>query len=434
LEIILDIPSDANIIVSGDPNKFRQVLINLVKNAVKFTKEGSVTISAQIKDGKQITVAVADTGIGISEENRSRLFNSFMQADASTTRRYGGTGLGLALSRNLVKLMHGTIEMYPNKGGGSVFSFTIPFETAFAVPAPEPEKLPHNEKENPEELAANKKSVFAPVTVPSPSAPKPLILIVEDNPVNQNLFAMIVDKLGYPSILADDGFDALDKVADNPVGLVLMDIQMPRMNGYEATETLRKRGFKNPVIAVTASALSGEREHCMEAGFNDILLKPFTRPDIAGLLDKWVNISREKNPSAAEKEVPASLVNMPADVSGELVPENEIFDKEYLIDSFIDDMEIAKSLLAQYLERTESQIEFLPSLIEKGDWERARREAHTIKGSALTVGGRELGKTAGILESACMNGDTSSAMSAMSPALNAFKRFKVAVKKYLDEA
>jgi HPt (histidine-containing phosphotransfer) domain-containing protein len=202
---------------------------------------------------------------------------------------------------------------------------------------------------------------------------------------------------------------------------------MPRMNGYEATETLRKRGFKNPVIAITASALSGEREHCMEAGFNDILIKPFTRPEIAAMLDKWINIS-------PEKEVPAFAAKTPADVSGELVPDNEVFDKDYLMNSFMDDVEMAKSLLAQYLERTESQIASLPSLVEKEDWESARREAHTIKGSAFTVGGRELGTVAGILESACMNGNKSSATAAMSPAINAFKRFKTAVEKYLDEA
>ncbi|MDR0390232.1 MAG: hybrid sensor histidine kinase/response regulator, partial [Spirochaetaceae bacterium] len=144
LEIIEDIPPETDIIIKGDPNKFRQIVINLVKNAVKFTKEGSVVISARLEElnGKEaVRVAVADTGIGISEENRKQLFSTFFQGDPSNTRRFGGTGLGLSISHNLVELMRGTIEMVPNEGGGSIFRFIIPLErsdqtkTPLALPA-----------------------------------------------------------------------------------------------------------------------------------------------------------------------------------------------------------------------------------------------------------------------------------------------------------
>ncbi|MDR0876981.1 MAG: response regulator [Treponema sp.] len=560
LEIALDIPPEANIIVRGDPNKFRQVVINLTKNAVKFTKEGSVTITARIKDHKLITVSVADTGIGVSEENRSRLFSTFMQADASTTRRFGGTGLGLAISRDLVELMLGSIEMTPNEGGGSVFSFTIPLEVSDVLPVPaspvtagkklrilvvddRPETrriiisrlkdigftdinaAPSGEmalaemriaayKKRPYELcfidsimpvmdgwrlaaeihnddaisstalilmvphgmlgadtkmtllkwfkayinkpirqrnladtinmaldestaeleellpddAENEGADFAGAKAandpaPQGNAPKPLILIVEDHPVNQKLFALIMEKIGYPSILADDGLEALDKAAANPVALIFMDIQMPRMNGYEAVEILRTRDFKKPVIAVTASALQDERARCMKVGFDDILIKPFKRPDIEIMLRKWIGVRQDGDPAVA---LPVSADHRPASSP-------DIFDRADLMETFMNNAEAAKALLGKYLERTGIQIAAIPPLIEKEDWESARREAHTIKGSALTVGGRELGRAAGILELALRDADKKRAGAAMPPAVEAYTRFRAAVEKYLAE-
>ncbi|MDR0590102.1 MAG: response regulator [Spirochaetaceae bacterium] len=567
LEIAMDIPLEANIIMKGDPSKFRQIVINLAKNAVKFTREGSVTVMARLTgyEGKKaVCVSVTDTGIGVSEEDRKRLFTTFMQADVSTTRRFGGTGLGLAISRNLVELMSGFIEMVPHEGGGSIFRFTIPVEVSTAVP--EPLSPPEGDRalrilvvdDRPESrhiittylkdigylnidaaesgeaaltlmrsaashsqpyalcfidslmpvmdgwrLAAEihnddninsaglilmvphgslgadtkmtllkwfKDYIYKPVkrrsladtinlvlgepvaelevVPPSPSphvppdtAGKPLILIVEDHPVNQKLFSMFMDKLGYPSVLAGDGLDALEKAAANPA-LIFMDIQMPRMNGYEAAEILRQRGFRRPIIAVTASALADERERCKRSGFDDILIKPFKRPDIEKMLEKWMAL-RQDGPAwiAAESPAPEAVspsppqpppVSIPAvPPSGDSAVSPEIFDIADLMETFMDNEESARTLLIHFLERTGPQIAAVPGLAGQGDWEGARREAHTVKGGALTMGGRELGKAAARLELACKNQDAPEMTAALSPVQEAFARFKTAVAAYL---
>jgi CheY-like chemotaxis protein/HPt (histidine-containing phosphotransfer) domain-containing protein len=584
LEIAMDIPPDANIIMKGDPNKFRQIVINLAKNAVKFTQAGSVTVTARITEyegKKALCVSVADTGIGVSEENRKRLFTTFMQADVSTTRRFGGTGLGLAISRNLVELMSGFIEMVPNEGGGSVFRFTIPVEVSAGVPEPlappsdgrdlrilvvddRPESrhiitsylkdigclnieaaesgetalvvmraaasrqqpyalcfidsimpvmdgwrlaaeihndaaingaglilmVPHGT------LGADTKMILlkwfqgyiykpvkrrslaetinmalgepvaelevvptagtggdaadllpvqeaAPDAAPAAAAPaeadkagKPLILIVEDHLVNQKLFSIFMDKLGYPSVLAGDGLEALEKAASHPAALIFMDLQMPRMNGYEAAETLRKRGFRRPIIAVTASALADERERCQRSGFDDILIKPFKRPDIEKMLEKWITIRQDGPAWVAEPLPPDTVppVSPPPETSPAPGPAEspEIFDTADLMETFMDNEEAAKSLLTHFIERTEPQIAAIPVYAGNEDWESARREAHTVKGGALTMGGRELGQAAARLELACKNKDKPEMTAALPPTLEAFARFKTAASSYLS--
>jgi CheY-like chemotaxis protein/HPt (histidine-containing phosphotransfer) domain-containing protein len=552
LELVVDIPEKAGIIIKGDPNKFRQVLINLTKNAVKFTRQGEICISAvlsELNGAEAITVAVADTGIGVPEEIRDKLFSTFMQADASTTRRFGGTGLGLAISRNLVELMGGIIEMVPNKGGGSIFRFTIPLERSAALPAPfetagEYKNLrilvvdDHSESrraitgglgdleyENVRSAASGEEALelmrkaaaegipfelcfidslmpvmdgwrlaaeirdderisaaglilmvphgmlgadtkmtllklfkayinkpvkrralgavihsifdsvdeleavlpeeesFAPAAdLAGAEKTKPLILVVEDYQINQKLFAMFLDRMGYPSVLADDGIEALEKTEANSPALIFMDIQMPRMNGYEACKTLRKRGFKGPIIAVTASVLSDAQIRRREAGFDDVLIKPFKRPELELMLQKWA-------PTALTETSPETPKEFPKDKADAI----EIFDKADLLETFMDDEAMAKSMLSQFITRTGEQLEALPALVEAEDWESARRDVHTVKGSSLTLGGRELGKAAARLEAAYKNIDKPEMNAALPPFTQAFARFKEAVEKYLKE-
>jgi CheY-like chemotaxis protein len=264
---------------------------------------------------------------------------------------------------------------------------------------------------------------------------KPLVLIAEDHPVNRKLFALMMDKLGYPSVLADDGQDALEKAAGRPVSLVFMDIQMPRMNGYEAAENLRRRGFRRPIIAVTASALSGERERCVQAGIDDILIKPFKRADIEKMLLKWIGrgggetiagetIAGEKNGAAGEKDP----VSPPPEPSRE-----EIFNTRELLETFMDDIEAVKPLLARFLPRTEEQINGISRFLEEGDRESARLEAHTIKGSSLTLGGRELGLCAARLEQALKNADRGEIETGLSLLKPAFLRFKGEAELFIRE-
>jgi signal transduction histidine kinase/DNA-binding response OmpR family regulator len=564
LEIAMDIPPDVGIIIKGDPNKYRQIVINLVKNAVKFTQEGGITISVILTEWKgrdAIRVSVADTGIGVPEEIRDQLFTTFFQGDLSSTRQFGGTGLGLAISQNLVELMGGMVDMVPNVGGGSVFRFTTPIERSRAVievpPVPVrkdmrilvvddwPEsrrilvsylqdigcfavdvavcgeealtamraasarKRPFGicfldmirpqmdgwrlaaEINGDEEINEARLILMVPqgllgaeakmtllkwfkayinkpimrkdlirtlgealadsaeelevveeleaveeveTAVCEPAEPdelidgeKPLILIVEDHPVNQKLFSIILDKLDYRVILADDGLDALEKAAAYPVSFVFMDIQMPRMNGYDAADQLRRRGFGKPIVAVTASAFPDERDRCMSVGFNDILIKPFKRQDVEKMLQVWLP---ETSPAAGTAEPPPPSG---PDVTQEEM-RDQIFNRVEINETFLKDEETIRSLLIRFINRTQEQIAVnIPSCMEAGNWEEARREAHTLRGSALTLAAKELGQLAARLEAAFKNLDHAEISSVFPLVEAAFTRFEAEVRRYLDE-
>jgi CheY-like chemotaxis protein/HPt (histidine-containing phosphotransfer) domain-containing protein len=287
----------------------------------------------------------------------------------------------------------------------------------------------------------------APANAPAGTGGKPLVLIVEDNPVNQNLFAMIIGKLGYPTVTADDGLDALEKAAVHPVSFVFMDIQMPRMNGYEAAKELRKRGFKRPVIAVTASALADEREHCIKAGFDDILIKPFKRPDIEKMLLAWIAkplpseaaplppVNPDPPPDSSLTPKGHSTIHPPpSSLTEPLPPPPSVFDPKDLRDTFMAEDEMIVSMLAKFIARTGEQIEqSIPQAAEAEDWETARREAHTIKGAAFTMSGKELGTAAARLETAFKTIDRDEMAAALPPVKEAFIRFKAAAEQYLRQ-
>jgi CheY-like chemotaxis protein/HPt (histidine-containing phosphotransfer) domain-containing protein len=331
-------------------------------------------------------------------------------------RRSLGETINLVLGEPVAEL-----EVVPGGGGDE------------GEPAPVPAPAPAAGELSPAAGGGLPSAAAAPAAAAGDAGGKPLILIVEDHLVNQKLFAMIMDKLGFPSVLAGDGLDALEKAAAHEAALIFMDIQMPRMNGYEAAETLRKRGFRRPIIAVTASALADERERCLSVGFDDILIKPFKRPDIEGMLKKWIGVRQDGPVWDAAPMAPGAAGNSPSPAGAPAAsgPAPEIFDTADLMETFMDNDETARSLLAHFLERTETQIAGLPALIKQGDWESAHREAHTVKGSALTLGGKELGKAAARLETACKNQDKPEADAAFPPVSEAFARFKTAVLAYL---
>jgi CheY-like chemotaxis protein len=289
---------------------------------------------------------------------------------------------------------------------------------------------------------------------PQPGKKGPLVLVAEDHPINQKLFAMILDKLGYASILADDGRNALEKALANPVALVFMDIQMPLMNGYEAAMALRRQGFSKPIIAVTASAFSDEEARCRNAGIDDILIKPFKRTDIEKMFLKWINPPEPAaNAGSHEVSIPVEEADLvrhtkaraeiiapfkeaeagkaPENAAKEAVP--VIFDPAELMKTFMDNDEAAVSLLGRFLERTALQVETLPILKETEDWDTARREAHMIKGAAYTMSAQELGKTAARLEEAFKNRDLSEMEAAYPLLKDAFERFKKEARDFFTE-
>ena len=259
--------------VTGDSLRLRQVLSNLLANALKFTERGTVELVVRRGDVPTgVRFEVRDTGIGIAADALPRLFTPFEQADASTTRRFGGTGLGLSLSRDLVELMGGTLDVETEPGLGSVFTFEL------ALP-----------------LAPSSSASLAPVPVPS-AAPRPSptaapVLIVDDNAINLKVASALVERAGYRVVTATNGRDALDRVRLGPLTAVLMDCHMPVMDGFEATERIRDLtgpAASLPIVALTASTLPEELEACRRSGMNHCLTKPVSFAALAHLLAQLV--------------------------------------------------------------------------------------------------------------------------------------------------
>jgi len=526
LEIIIDIAPDLPVLVTGDPSRLQQVILNLVKNAVKFTAKGQITVHADIRPRHGevsihnpsphcIHFEVIDTGIGISPEVQAKLFTQFFQGDSSTTRKYGGTGLGLAISRNIVELMDGEIGVRNGTDPGSVFWFDIPL----ASPANQPpaEAIPVNPQtkfllvdDNQQTLdvlarmlaslgytnvtqatsgmfalamlysARQAKRpfdiVFIDMVMPemdgwrlaaeinknreinqaqlylmvpegsfgadakmkllewfngylykpikrrmladllknhwqssidlevveelesadsvktepvqeAPVLPEPVreqpgaglsILVAEDHPVNRKLLKIFLEKAGASVVLAEDGQEATECMQNTPVDLVFMDIQMPRMNGYEATKWIRKNGYTQPIIACTASAQENEKERCLSFGMTDILPKPYKRQDVLDIMQKYTQ---------------------PVEVKPVEPQNTSIFDAEGFFEIMMGDVDSGKVLLSEYIAQTESHMDILEEDIRAKTPESAKKTAHLIKGSSLNITAQQFAEAAFKIES-----------------------------------
>lgn len=261
--------------VRGDPTRLRQILVNLLGNALKFTEEGAIRLEVrwQALDDEVLwlTCAVNDSGIGISAERLEHMFEAFRQADSSTSRRYGGTGLGLAIARTLAERMGGTLQASSEEGLGSTFTLEIPlpFQARHGVAALEQQRAP--------EMASGQS-----------------VLLVEDNPVNQTVIEAMLRSLGYSVTLVGDGAQAVHTAEREAFDAILMDCRLPLLDGYEATRQIRSQTAQPqvPIIALTANALQGDREACLQAGMDDYLAKPFKRADLQRMLQRWIATGR----------------------------------------------------------------------------------------------------------------------------------------------
>ena len=262
-------------VIKGDPVRIRQILANLMTNAIKFTEDGEVTLKAKVLEADEksarLRLEIIDTGIGIAEEAQRKLFNSFTQADGSTTRKYGGTGLGLAIVRQLVTLMRGRLGVESEEGKGSCFWVEINFEIPQDVVLESPVK---QQMEAVETLSGK-------------------VLLVEDNIVNQAVAKKMLEKIGVEYELANNGQLALDRLSgEHDFDLVLMDCQMPVLDGYEATRSLREKEqdakHHLPIIAMTANAMEGDKEKCIAAGMDDYISKPVKMQALKETLQRWL--------------------------------------------------------------------------------------------------------------------------------------------------
>jgi len=257
--LLFEAPSEIDDWFLGDANRIRQVLLNILGNALKFTEAGHVVVEASRLEKGRIRISVQDTGVGIPEDRQEAIFESFTQADGSMSRRFGGTGLGLTISRKLVQLMGGTIGVESKVGQGSCFWFELELER---VPKADRVVEKHQNREGEGSLAGTR------------------ILLAEDNQVNQMVAVKMLERLGASVSTCDDGVKTLDALGKGSFDLVLLDCQMPEMDGYQVAREIRRRGLEIPVVAMTANAMEGDRSRCLDAGMDDYLSKPVRAADL----------------------------------------------------------------------------------------------------------------------------------------------------------
>jgi len=264
-----------------DPNRLRQCLINLINNAIKFTEEGHVYVNVSMEDeGNQpyICFAVEDTGIGIPGDKQDKIFEEFAQADGSDTRKFGGTGLGLSITKNLVELIGGSLRLTSEVGKGSVFSLVMPLGMDVEQSA-----LDMNDLADTSDTPAKTEQINFSGGV----------LVAEDNPSNQVLLKHLLEKKGLEVTIVGDGKIAVDECRARSFDLIFMDMQMPNMNGYEATRALRKQGVETPIIACTANAMKGDDKKCIDAGCDGYIAKPIGLKELQKILTDYLPVGNE---------------------------------------------------------------------------------------------------------------------------------------------
>jgi two-component system sensor histidine kinase EvgS len=396
----------------ADGLRLRQVLSNFLSNAIKFTETGMVEAALEWQgrdgDGDRVCFRITDTGIGVTPEQQARLFQPFSQAEGSTTRRFGGTGLGLVISRRLAELMGAQVEMESTPGAGTTLRMTV--------------SLPRGKVEELEpELAPDPTQGFMARPLPSVEqalAERSLILIVDDHPTNRLVVARQLALAGYASESAEDGIKGLAAWRTGRYALILSDVHMPEMDGYEMARALRDEEARThkprtPVIALTAAALKGEAERCLAAGMDQYLAKPVSIPELVQALQRWLPHTA---PLAGDMRAPAKLPQL----GGDPTP----LDPGVLRPLTGGDARETRALLDDYLATTESDLAELRAAQAAGDLERLAREAHKLKGAARLVGAHPLAEAAASLEDAAKQADWPLVLPLAADVATAFERLK----------
>ncbi len=411
--------------IRTDPARLRQCLINLVNNAIKFTEKGHVHINVSLEyDGDEkplIRFDIKDTGIGINAQNLGKVFKLFTQADGSTSRKYGGTGLGLAITKQLAGLLGGELTLTSEEGKGSMFSLVIPVgldptKCLFVDTNNTTVEINHgDDKAEQSKLSGH-------------------VLIAEDVETNQVLAKALLNRLGLDVTLAADGNEAVQKACAQNFDLILMDIQMPEMDGYQATKALRKEGIKTPIIALTAHAMKGDDKKCIEAGCDDYMPKPLDRRLLEEKVRKYLLprnkvLSEKANSVKSQVDELTKLCSDPIPQESNLketagIEDNkEILNWEDLIGR-LEDEELIKEIVPIFLNDNKERLEVLTKAVKAGDAQAIKLYAHAVKGAGLNIGAKQLSDIAYCLECAGRENDVVVAVSL-------FDKLKVELEKVM---
>jgi signal transduction histidine kinase/CheY-like chemotaxis protein/HPt (histidine-containing phosphotransfer) domain-containing protein len=418
-DIAPDVPRD----LIGDPGRLRQVLLNLVGNALKFTAKGRIRVElttaagageTDIGDDVLLSIAVIDTGIGMTPEEQSKLFQPFTQADESTTRRYGGTGLGLAICLRLVQMMGGAFTVKSEPGVGSTFAFTIRCQRA----APGSARVAATPPDLERRFSGR-------------------VLVAEDNRVNRRVARTHLVRLGLEVLEAEDGVQALELLAREPVDLVLMDLHMPVMDGLEATRRIRaaeadgRFAGRRPIVAITANAMREALDACSTAGMDGFLPKPFQRHELLEIVARWVppavaplgaTPGGETAPAGA-----AAPVTAPAPGPRPVPQPDPPIDAAAfarLVELMGDDLSV---LVAEFLASSTQSLAAIRDALGSQDSERMRRQAHALQSSARTVGAERLCRCARDLERRAASGAIAGAAAEVEALFSEFQRVRLAL-------
>ena len=374
VSLFFELEKDTRRIYFGDPVRLNQILINLIGNALKFTAKGSVTLSVKLhrteKNKCELKFEVKDTGIGIAADKLSRIFERFSQADSSVTRKFGGTGLGLTIVKQLTELQHGSIQVSSLEGVGSVFTVVLPYETTV-------EQSQEKKKSDKQQIASNE------------SLKKLHVLLVEDNDINQLYAGSILKSWGVRYDVAENGFVALEKLKNIKPDIILMDVQMPVMDGFEASRSIRHGGKEIrqiPIIALTAHTTQSVIDRCTENGMNDYIPKPFTPGELQEVLIRHTKKQQEiKKPLSDSK--PKTSIQPGAD-----------FDLTYLIQVSNHDRSFITQILQSFLSNAQATSELIRKDIKSSDHEQIFQLVHKIKPSITMIGAERARQIANSIE------------------------------------
>jgi len=376
--------------IRTDVTRLRQCLINLVGNAIKFTRQGHIYLRISLQEIENVPFIrfdVEDTGIGIPKDKQEKIFETFVQADNSNSREFGGTGLGLAISKRLAELLGGQLTMTSKVGEGSVFSLTIPAGVDVTKqPFLDRQNMVSHIEAGEDEIKQTKFSGH--------------ILVAEDARTNQVLIKSLLKRLDLQVTIVEDGNEVVQKALTEKFDLIFMDIEMPKMNGYEATKMLRNKGLKTPIVALTAYAMKGDDDKCFAAGCDDYISKPIEHKKLLQILNKYLSAENEDiyrhidslksdveqlNQLCSETSTPDTTPVEPIDEQyGEIPVDFAIIQKIY------DDEDVLKETVKVFLEDAPQTIELLAEAIEAGDSENVKMYAHKLRGLARHVAARKL--------------------------------------------